>query len=234
LDFQKFSGFSESSMLVAFASPVSFLQFFFAYVGNVAFWVAFPLIAGLEVVLHGALATHPTGQWLDDYPNAVAWSLSIAKVCGALFTALVLREIVRWYRSDRSPLGGALIAIILFALGTAFVTAMGRPHHYGVIMSVAARYTTTMLFAFGAYILLLSRYLNYYKAAILFFCIAIALFPRQLTALRSRSAEHAEEQRAYQALKLGKATEADLRTLGIPDIVRRVSNRLKETGIELP
>jgi hypothetical protein len=147
-----------------------------------------------------------------------------------------LREIVHWYRSDRNPLDGALIAVILFAFATASVTAAGRLDHFGVIMAVATRFTTTMLFALGAYILLRSRHLNYYQAGILFFCIAIVLFPRQLTALRESpsAAEHAEQQRAYQSLKMGKATEADLRILGDPDVVRRVSSRFKEMGIELP
>ena len=236
LDYQKYTGFNQTSMLAAFASPISLLQFFFAYVGNVAFYVAFIGIAGMDVLLHGMSAAHPPGKQLNDYPQAVAWSLAIAQVCGAIFTALVLREIVHWYRSDRSPLGGALIAVILFAFGTAFVTAVGRLDHYGLVMAIGARFTTTTLFALAAYILLRGRYLNYYQAGILFFCIAIALFPRQLTALRASpsAAEHAEQHRAYQALRSGKATEADLSVLGEPDIVRRVSNRLKEMGIELP
>jgi hypothetical protein len=233
-----FTGFNflyESSKFAAFGNPISFLQFFFAYVGNVAFYVAFIGIAGVDVLLHGVSAVHPPGKQLNDYPQAVAWSLAIAQVCGAIFTAMVLHEIVHWYRSDRSPLGGALIAVMLFALGTAFVTAAGRLDYFGVIMAIAARYSTTMLFALGAYTLLRGRHLNYYQAGILFFCIAIALLPRQLTALRSPSAtEYAEQQQAYQSLKLGKATEADLRILGFPDVVRRVSDRLKEMGMELP
>jgi hypothetical protein len=226
----------ESSKFAAFANPISFLQFFFAYVGNVAFYVAFTGIAGVDMLLHGVSAAHQPGKQLNDYPHAVAWSLAIAQVCGAIFTAIALREIVHWYRSDRSPVGGALIAMILFAFGTAFVTAAGRLDYFGLSMAIAARYTTTMLFPLGAYILLRGRYLNYYQAGILFFCFAIALFPRQLTALRrSPSAtEYAEQQRAYQSLKLGKATEADLRILGDPDVVRRVSGRMKEMGMELP
>jgi hypothetical protein len=234
--FTDFNLLYESSKFAAFANPIGFLQFYFAYVGNVAFYVAFTGIAGVDVLLHGMSATHQPGKQLNDYPLAVAWSLAIAQVCGAIFTAMGLREMVHWYRSDRSPLGGALIAVILFAFGTAFVTAAGRHDYFGLSMAVAARYTTTMLFALGAYILLRGRFLNYYQAGILFFCIAIALFPRQLTALRRSpsAAEYAEQQRAYQSLKLGKATEADLRILGDPDVVRRVSGRMKEMGMELP
>jgi hypothetical protein len=236
LDYQKFTSFpSQSSMLTAFATPITFLQFFFAYVGSVAFYSVFIVIAGMDVLLHGWSATHQMGKQLNDYPHAVAWSLAIAEACGALFIAMVLWEIVHWYRSDRSPLGGALIALILFALGTGFLATIGRLDNYaGVMMAIGARYTTAMLFGLAAYVLLRARYLSYYQAAVLFFCVAIALLPRQLTALRSRASEYGEAQRAYQALKLGKATEADFRVLGDPDIVRRVYNRLKEMGIELP
>jgi MFS family permease len=234
--FTDFNFLYESTKFAAFANPIGFLQFFFAYVGNVAFYVAFTGIAGVDVLLHGWSAAHTPGKQLNDFPQAVAWSLVIAQVCGAIFTAMSLREIVHWYRSDRNPLDGALIAVILFAFATASVTAAGRLDHFGVIMAVATRFTTTMLFALGAYILLRSRHLNYYQAGILFFCIAIVLFPRQLTALRESpsAAEHAEQQRAYQSLKMGKATETDLSVLGLPDVVRRASGRLKEMGMELP
>jgi hypothetical protein len=160
-----FNFFYESSeTYAAFTSPISFLQFFFACVGNVAFYVAFIGIAGVDALLHGASGARPPGQQLFDHPQALAWSLAIAQVCGTIFTAMVLREIVYWYRSDRSPLGGTLIAVILFAFATAFVTAAGRLDYFGLSMAIAARYTTTMLFALGAYILLRGRYLNYYQA----------------------------------------------------------------------
>jgi hypothetical protein len=174
--FHRLQLFYESSeTYAAFTSPISFLQFFFACVGNVAFYVAFIGIAGVDALLHGASGARPPGQQLFDHPQALAWSLAIAQVCGTIFTAMVLREIVYWYRSDRSPLGGTLIAVILFAFATAFVTAAGRLDYFGLSMAIAARYTTTMLFALGAYILLRGRYLNYYQARILFFCIAIGL-----------------------------------------------------------
>jgi hypothetical protein len=40
-----------------------------------------------------------------------------------------------------------LIAVILFAFATALVTAAGRLDYFGLSMAIAARYTTTMLFA---------------------------------------------------------------------------------------
>jgi hypothetical protein len=140
----------------------------------------------------------------------------------------------QWFRSDREPLHGALIMFVLFVFGSALGTSLGRLSAFGIEQSVAARYTTATLFALACLVILVARYMTLRQMVILFVSAALLLLPRQLTALRSRAAEHAVLEKAFQAVIENRDTEQDRLILspGDPEIVNLIANRIR--AIENP
>jgi glycerol-3-phosphate acyltransferase PlsY len=122
---------------------------------------------------------------------------------------------------------------VIFVGGSAVATALGRLSAFGIEQSIAARYATPTLYALAALVILIARYLSVRQAGVLFLIIALLLLPRQLTALRSRGAEHAQLEKAMNAVIENRDSEADRRVLGDPEIVERVANRLRAMKIGL-
>jgi hypothetical protein len=164
---------------------------------------------------------------IHGHPIALAAGFVVAQVF-ALGLIIILAVLGwRWLRSDRDPLRGALIIFVVFVCGSALGTSLGRFSAFGLEQSISPRYTTPTLFACAALVILMARYMSLRQANVLFLTAALLLLPRQLTALRSRTAEHARQEKAMQTIIENRDTEADRRVLGDPAIVERVAKRLR-------
>ena len=218
------------SPLAALYDPIGIVQYSLTYLGNVAFYVVFVALAGADLALK--MLAQERSLSLDkfnDHPVAFLAGLTAAEIAGAALIILTVVLAWRWLRSDRDPLRGALLIFVIFGCGTAFGTSLGRLSAFGIEQSIAARYTTTTLTALAALVVLTAPYLSVRQAAVLFVTSAILLVPRQLTALRSREAEHVTFQKAMQAVIEHRDTDEDRAILypGQPEIVDRVANRLR-------
>jgi len=218
------------SPLAALSDPIGIVQYTLSYLGNVAFYIVFVAMAGADLALK--MLAQERSLSLDkfnDHPVAYLAGLTAAEIAGAGLIILTAALGWRWLRSDRDPLRGALLMLVIFVCGTAFGTSLGRLSAFGIEQSIAARYTTMTLTALAALVVLTAPYLSARQVGVLFVTCAILLLPRQLTALRSREAEHAQFENAMQAVIEHRDTEADRAILypGQPEIVDRVANRLR-------
>jgi hypothetical protein len=194
-----------------------------AYLGNVCFHVANYIVHFVRICL--ARSTDISGT---DYPLIAEASVILAQIAGLGYVILLAILAWRWLKSDRNPLDGALIAFLVFVVGTAAATALGRSSSVGIVEHPThARYTTPILLALACFVILLARSLSLRQARILFIVVAIALLPRQLSVLHSHAAQYDELKRAMNAVLENRDTEVDRKLLGNPVIVQRVANRLR-------
>jgi hypothetical protein len=221
---------TSGTALAALYDPIGIVQYTLTYLGNVAFYIVFVALAGVDLAFKIVLQQQSAG--LDkfvDHPVAFAAGLTAALMTGTALVMLTLVLSWRWLKSDRDPLRGSLIVLVIFVCGTAFATALGQLSVAGVEQSIAARYTTPTISALAAVAILAAPYLSARQASVLFLISTLFLLPRQLTALRSREAEHANLERAMQAVIEHRDTEQDRSVLypGSPEIVDRVANRIR-------
>jgi hypothetical protein len=220
----------DGSPLAALADPIGIAQYVLAYLGDVAFYVVFIAFAGVDLTLKILAGEQSVGlDKFSDHPVAFAAGLTAAKIAGAALISLTASLGWRWLKSNRDPLRGALIIFVLFVCGTAFATALGRLSAFGLEQSIAARYTTTTIAGLAALAILTASYLTARQVTVLFLSSVVFLLPRQLTALRSREAEHARFEKAMQAVIEHRDTEEDRAILypQEPETVDRVANRLR-------
>jgi hypothetical protein len=180
------------SPLAASADPFAIIHYVLAYIGNVGFYIVFVALAGLD--LASKLVSHGQSLNLDkfsDHPVAFAAGLAFAQIFALGLIALFSVLGWQWLRSGRDPLRGALIMFVVFVFGTAVGTSLGRSSVFGIEGGIAARYTTLTLFALACLVILAARYMTLRQTVVLFMSAALLLLPRQLTAVRSRAAEHA-------------------------------------------
>lgn len=215
------------SPLVALTDPVGIVRYTLGYIGNVAFYIAFVAMSGVDMALALVSGESANIGGLNDHPIAYSVGLSVAQFVGFGLVTVTTVLAWHWLRSNRDPLRGALIIFLIFVDGVAAGTALGRLSAFGIEQSIAARYTTPTLFALAAVVLLIAGNLTLRQANILFLSIALLLLPRQLTALRSRAIEHAQLEQAMNAVAEKRDSVSDRHLLGDPEIVERVANRLR-------
>jgi hypothetical protein len=222
------------SPLAAMADPVGIARYVLAYLGNVAFYIVFVPLVGVELMFKGGVTTTLRDNFAEHYPTAFAAGVAAAQIFGLAVLGLSAVLGYRWIKSlNRDPLSGVLLMLIVFVFGTASGASLGRLSLLGTEEAVTGRYTTPTLFALAALTILVAPYLNMRRASVLFFGAALLLLPRQITAVRSRQAEHAQIESALQAVIDHRDTETDRRALGDPETVERVANRLRAAHPQL-
>lgn len=152
------------SPLAALSDPVGIAHYTLAYVGNIAFYIVFVAMAGVELAWALISGGPPSIGGLHDHPIVFEVAFAVAQMVG--FGLVTVSAVIawRWLRSDRDPLRGALIMFVIFVGGSAVGTALGRLSAFGIEQSIAARYTTSTLFALAALLILIARYLSLRQA----------------------------------------------------------------------
>jgi hypothetical protein len=216
------------SPVEALSDPIGIVEYTLAYLGSIAFYIVFMALASVELAMRMlAPAQSASLDKLNDHPIAVAAGLGVAEAVGAACVILTMVLGWRWLRSERDPLRGALLMFVILVFGTGLGTSLGRLTVFGIEESIAARYATLILAMLSALLILLAPSFTPRQAAVLFLGSTLLLFPRQLTALRSREAEHAKLLPAMQAVVQNRDTQADRQALGDPEIVERVLTELR-------
>jgi hypothetical protein len=104
------------------------------------------------LVIAEYVAKYFGGSWAHHYRPSIAVIIGIAGI--ALGLGLALRVLAM--RNQRPPLPIALVGLMFFSLGTAFVTALGRMN-FGTDQAFSSRYQTfSLLFWFSLGMLLMS------------------------------------------------------------------------------